>query len=314
LLGFAVVCAAPATFASGFLVGEVLVGGRPGYEIDFGPAYIQAYSQAGIYQRDAAFLPFGHPRDAVMVGQDVLFVDAGGILRMRPDGTITAYALSDPNIPFASMTMDSQQNIFVGGFLASATSARVFKLDPSGETIASFTVPSDRPEVGVFSMDLAIDQCTLLYAVAGPHVKRYDVCRSTPLPDLYDFGPGVFVRMMRSLPDGTLLVAASGRIVRLSPAGEVIKTYGENVGNPWVSLSMVPGEASFWAGGSFAGGSQITKFELTSGAVLVGPLPTPVPSRPVFSVPPEFVLVVGEHRAAQSTTRRRACCGFRSPK
>src|SRR6266851_4787733 len=55
--------ATPVVFGSGFFPGEILVGGRPGYSFEFGPGYVQAYSFTGTYQRDAATLPFGHPRD-----------------------------------------------------------------------------------------------------------------------------------------------------------------------------------------------------------------------------------------------------------
>jgi hypothetical protein len=118
--------------------------------------------------------------------------------------------------------------------------------------------------------------------------------------------------MIRVLTDGTVLVAASSGIFRLSRTGEVIKTYGEHGGTPWISLSIVADSTAFWAGGALqSGGAQITKFDLNTGAVLTGPIPTLVQSVPSFNLPPEFVLAVGEHRAAQpfftpAPSRRRA--------
>ena len=298
----------PAVIGAGFLPGEVLVGGRPGYSFDFGPGYIQAYSSMGTYQRDTATLPFGHPRDAIMLGNDILDADDGAILRIHPDATMTVYAGGDPDgRPYTALTMDAGGNLFVATF-----SFTVRKLDTTGRTLAQYSLPSDSGTFGVFSMDLAPDQCTLFYAAARQRIKNYDICRSSGLSDFVDIGPGISVRMIRVLTDGTVLAAASNGIIRFSRSGEVIKIYGEHAGIPWVSLSVLADGTSFWAGGALdAGGSQITKFDLTSGAVLAGPVPTPVPSVPSFSVPPEFVLVVGEHRAAQpffptAPPRRRA--------
>src|SRR5437867_3554486 len=291
--------AAPAVFAAAFLPSEVLVGGRPFYPIEGGLAYIQAYNAAGIYQRDAAQLFNGHPRDALTFGNDVLFADVPGVVRMSPNGTLSLHALSD--YITASLAIDALGNVFLGVFgVAQDGSTPVVKLDGSGHQIALYSVPSDR--LGATSMDLAADQCTLFYACTGRHVKRYDTCQNKALPDVIDFGLGVFVRKIRILPDGSILATANSRIVRLSPSGATLEVYGAGASNLWISLSVTPDNRSFWAGSEGSGGGdqdQITEFDINTGAVLAGPIRTAIPSNPFFDLPPEFVLAVGEQRIAQ---------------
>ena len=51
-----------------FSAGDLLVGGRPGYLFQGGPAYIENYGPSGVFQQHAALIDGGHPRDMIMVG------------------------------------------------------------------------------------------------------------------------------------------------------------------------------------------------------------------------------------------------------
>lgn len=289
-----------ATATDGFLPGEILVGGRPPYQFDFGAGFIQARDVTGAFLRDAAVLPVGHPRDAVMVGSDVLFSDSRGIQRMQPDGTVSPFAAGDDaGRPYSAMAIDGQGFVYVANL---GTTIR--RIGPNGAVVSSFVVPGDQPAAQVGSMDLAADQCTLVYSTGGIHVKRFDVCRVVPLSDLVSLNAGGSVNGLRILADNTVLAAtASNGILHLSSSGAVLKTYGANPNDYWMSLSVSPDQRMFWAGGGIGvSGVAIMKFDLDTGAELSGPIPIPVPTVPSLSLTPEFILQVGERRVAQSTS------------
>jgi len=310
LLALACVLEGPAALGSGYFQGEVLVGGWPAYQLGCGLSYIQAYTSSGVYQRDAAVMSCGLPRDAIMLGDDVLFAGFHGVIRMHSDGSLSLYIAGDPEgREYTSLAMDAQQNVFVA-----TTTLTIRKFDSTGRLTGSYNVPADPGGGGVFWMDLGADQCTLFYATGlnGIHLKRYDVCRSVALTDFAALQAGDSFFGIRTLPDGGLLVGTRySDILRLSSSGAVVHVFGVGAGGWWNSLSLSRDEQSFWAGSVGTNGALIMNFDLNSGAVLAGPIPTPVPSVPGYSIAPEFVLVVGEHRAAQpffsaAPPRRRA--------
>jgi hypothetical protein len=119
---------------------------------------------------------------------------------------------------------------------------------------------------GSFWIDVALDRCRVVYTSYGPHVKQYDMCTRTQLPDFNAAPlPGI-AHDLRILPDDGVLVSSGQVISRLNAAGAITQTYA------------VPGEASLWAGIDLVGdgtfwaanyeSSNVHRFDLISGRVL----------------------------------------------
>src|SRR5438093_7904542 len=100
-------------------------------------------------------------------------------------------------------------------------------------------------------IDLAADQCTLLYTSAGTTIKRFDVCTNTQLADFASglHGPAFALRI---LPNGDVLVADTVDIHRLDSTGAIVQTYDVHDDahdeDSWSALNLDPNATSFWAG------------------------------------------------------------------
>jgi hypothetical protein len=162
-----------------------------------------------------------------------------------------------------SIDFDAAGNVFGG---QADCGGAILKFNAAGVPVTSFAaVPENR---GSMWIELAPDSCTVLYASEGLKVKRYNVCANDQLTDfntvpLPDRAYGMVI-----LTDNTVLVADSSAIVRLDGAGNVIQTYN-TVGDPghiWFSVDVDLVSTAFWAANNYT--SVVTKFDLTSGAVL----------------------------------------------
>lgn len=119
----------------------------------------------------------------------------------------------------SSCVADRAGHIYVG---EAAGSKRLLKFDAAGHLLATFR-PA-RQNVGIDSMDLAADQCTLYYTSQGSSIKRFDVCTHRQLPD---FATGVAAQCygLRLRPNGEVLVACLTAVYRLNARGKTIATY-----------------------------------------------------------------------------------------
>ncbi|HEX7831514.1 MAG TPA: hypothetical protein VF787_17795 [Thermoanaerobaculia bacterium] len=81
-----------------------------------------------------------------------------------------------------------------------------------------------------FAMDLAADQCTLVLAGAEGTIRRLNACANfAELPD-FDPAPNVpEVADLRILPDGGVLIAASGTLYRLDANARIVDTFRPSV-------------------------------------------------------------------------------------
>jgi hypothetical protein len=178
-----------------------------------------------------------------------------------------------------SVTLNAAGHVFVGQ--ADGT-RKVVELDAAGTFVANH---SPAPEFrGTDWIDLAADQCTLFYTSEGQHVKRFNVCNDTQLPDFATIpNLSLTAYALRIRPNGDVVVATSAfsgnaEVVRFDKTGAVAQTYP--VANEFLfAMNLDPDNASFWTAGAFTGdifriniatGAQITNFSAGGGVVGLG--------------------------------------------
>jgi Domain of unknown function DUF11 len=141
----------------------------------------------------------------------------------------------------------------------------ILKLNAAGNVVASYNVATEVK--GSDRLDVASDQCTILYTSQGKAVKRFNACANTQLPDFATGLPGTEAFDVEILLTGGALVADTQSIVRLDGSGAVVQTYDPDAAqnNCWTALSLGETTNEFWAGDRCSG--NVYKLDL-SGAVL----------------------------------------------
>ncbi|HEV2171739.1 MAG TPA: hypothetical protein VGR40_12365, partial [Candidatus Binatus sp.] len=86
-------------------------------------------------------------------------------------GTFGSGYASDESILF-----DATGNVFVGNV---GGGGNIFKFDPTGTLLATFTPAQHR----VDWMDLAADQCSILYTTEGTNIFAFNLCTNMDLPN-----------------------------------------------------------------------------------------------------------------------------------
>jgi hypothetical protein len=150
----------------------------------------------------------------------------------------------------------------------------VVHFDASGNHLSNFDVARDSS--GSDWIEISNDQKTLFYTSEGRRVLRYDVSTDTQLADFATLSGSGRAHGLRLLSpgDGTggLLVADEVDIKRLNGSGGLVQTYDVAGDDGWFSLALDPNGTSFWAGSSISG--NFYRFDLASGSVEVGPIPS----------------------------------------
>lgn len=158
-----------------------------------------------------------------------------------------------------SIVPDAVGNLYVG---QADGSRQVLKFDPAGNLLATYSPATE--DRGTDWVDLAADQCTLYYTSEGSHIKRFNVCTNTQLPDFAAL-PASPAYALRIRPNGEVLVAASTEAIRLDATGNVIQTYPLGTFELF-ALNLDPDGTSFWTGDLSTG--QIFRVDIASGSVL----------------------------------------------
>src|SRR5258708_1323573 len=171
-----------------------------------------------------------------------------------------------------SIVQDAAGNFYVG---QADGSHQVRKFDAAGTLLATFSPAVE--ERGTDWIDLAADQCTLLYTSESTHIKRFNVCTNTQLPDFSPALAGSHAFAMRIRPNQEVLVADTSAVHRLDKSGSVIQTYTLpgtfNDSNALFALNLDPDLTSFWT--AAITGGQVFRVDINSGAILAS-----------FTVPP----------------------------
>jgi hypothetical protein len=184
------------------------------------------------------------------------------VTRFGPSGSLMGTWGSGYDCNPSSFAFDAAGNVYVG---QADCTGDIIKLDANGNPLTSFNAaPGVR---GADHIALAADNCTMLYSNWTTHILRYDVCTNTQLTNFNAQPlPGETVWHLKILPDGGVLAADSGGIVRLDAQGNQVQLY------------LVPGESSYFTGldsngdGTFwatnLATSNVFRFDIQTGAVL----------------------------------------------
>ena len=190
---------------------------------------------------------------------DALYVTdftADGVSKFDGSGNLIGNFGAGYNCQPESIVFDKAGNAYVG---ETGCSHALLKFDPYGNLVAGSAVTTEVE--GSDWIELASDQCTILYTSQGTTVFRFNACTGQQQPT---FATGLHTGLgLRVLPDGGVLVADDQNIVRLDSAGRTIGTYNATGENCWVSLTLDPDGTSFWAVDFCT--SDIVRFDITSG-------------------------------------------------
>ncbi len=180
------------------------------------------------------------------------FDNAGNVVNTYPTG--------GPGSP-ESILFDAAGDIYVGH-----AGGSIRKFDSSFAFIETYAHNAASDWI-----DLRANQCTMLYTFEGQSIESYDVCTKTQLAT---FASGLSNSYaLRIRPNGEVMVANNGDIVRLDSSGGTLQTYqpgGEASG--WFALNLDPDGTSFWTGTYSTG--NFYKVDIASGNVLLGPIAT----------------------------------------
>jgi hypothetical protein len=160
---------------------------------------------------------------------------------------------------FGSFNSNPESCLIIGGTVMYTSevggTGDILKFNLSGTQLANYNVArSDW-------IDLASDQCTMLYTDEGSVIRRFNVCTNTALSDFVNL-PGSNFYALRILPNGDVLVASAGSVRRFNSAGtEITPAYTASGETFFFALNLDPDGTHFWSGGISTG--IIYKFSLT---------------------------------------------------
>jgi streptogramin lyase len=191
--------------------------------------------------------------------------DAGVIHKYDKNGHVLKDSVaSEPLLNPESCVVDSAGNLYVGSPVAPPT---VVRIAVDGR-VDRFSVAGEAR--GSDWIDLAADQCTLLYTSEGTLVKRYDVCAKQQLTDLAT-GLTPHCYAVRLRPNAEVMVACASEVIRLSSSGAVIHRYpgsamGENTTSELFAMTLDPDGSTFWTAGLESG--NVAHVDIESGRTL----------------------------------------------
>ena len=146
--------------------------------------------------------------------------DSNEISKFDSGGNLLASTwATEPSTP-ESCTVDASGNVYVGGPSAPV----IYEFNSSGTQINSFPVTGGSGTGGTDWVDLAADQCTILYTGEGTQILSYNVCTHTQNPDFATGLPGPCFAL-RIRPNGEVMVACASEALRLDSSGNILQTY-----------------------------------------------------------------------------------------
>jgi hypothetical protein len=240
-------------YGQGLQRGDVLVSVARSIDPFTSVSSILVYAPNGSFRRTLISDTPGVYNDTVVDRSGIVWAALNtGVQTISTTGTALAfYSLGRPIIRLTP-TAD-------GRLLASDDQA-VFVIGPNGSTLGFVDFAYQLGGAGT-AIDLAPDQCTLYYGLSSGF-RRYDLCHNQLLP-VFSTVPD-YPQAVRLLPDGSILVANTNVVSRISALGTVMRTYP--VGAFQVALDV--DGTSFWT----ARGTFLYKVDIESGQVLVGPV------------------------------------------
>lgn len=160
-----------------------------------------------------------------------------------------------------SCAVDAKDNVYVGGQAAPT----IYEYDSSGMLVNSFSVTGGSGTGGTDWLDVAADQCTILYTGEGSEILSYNVCTQTQNADFATGMPGPCYEL-RIRPNGDVMVACASEILRYSGAGALLQTYSISGSGDLFSMNLDPDNTTFWTGDDST--AEISHVDIATGAIL----------------------------------------------
>ncbi len=251
-----VLASTPALAQPAFVRGEVIVvsATQDGFAFD---STVSLYGNDGAFDRTLVETPGRLLTDAFAT-DGLLYVGARSphrIERLTAAGTFLApFTTNVVNVNFLSPGPN-------GGLLAMNVSGEIYHFAADGTLVYYRDITADPPGSG--GIDLASDQCTVIFTAAGALVA-WNACTNTPATLLTPSLPDTYPRAIRILPDGTFLLSAvrtGGTVLHLSSTGSIIREYPIPGA---VALALDPDGTSFWTNAA----NYLLRVDIATGTVL----------------------------------------------
>jgi Domain of unknown function DUF11/Divergent InlB B-repeat domain/NHL repeat len=137
---------------------------------------------------------------------------------------------------------------------------------PTGTPTATYYPAFDAPNPGSFWVEVLDSGDTVAYTLGGTSVKVLDLGEQIQHPDIVPtLTAGEALYALRELPDESLLVAASDKILRITQSGTLVQSYRPGTGGIFQNLNLDPDGVSFWTNDALSG--LLYKINIASGAV-----------------------------------------------
>jgi uncharacterized repeat protein (TIGR01451 family) len=165
--------------------------------------------------------------------------------------------------PF-SVVVDPSSNVFVGQTVAGGDKLLEYAGGKTGAPSSTFFPAYESDFSQAAWTELRSDGDTVLYTLGTKTVKAFDIADVLQLPDVVTNLHGAFA--LRELPDQTVLVADTDRIVRLDLNGNVTQTYTiPGAAAVFFNLNLDPDGVTFWTDDQSTG--TVYRLNIASGAV-----------------------------------------------
>jgi uncharacterized repeat protein (TIGR01451 family) len=164
--------------------------------------------------------------------------------------------------PF-SVVVDPSSNVFVGQTVSQGDKLLEYAGGKTGAPSSTFFPAYESDFSQAAWTELRSDGDTVLYTLGTKTVKAFDIGDVLQLPDVVTNLHGAFA--LRELPDQTVLVADTDRIVRLDLTGNVTQTYTIPGGAVFSNLNLDPDGVTFWTNDQSSG--TVYRLNIASGAV-----------------------------------------------
>jgi trimeric autotransporter adhesin len=174
------------------------------------------------------------------------------------------------NSPY-SVAIDPFNNVYLGQLVISeGNQVLEFAKEANGSPTTTFFPAYEGPSSGSTWVDLLADNETLAYTLGTQTVKIFDTGELTQHADLITNLHGAHA--LRALPDNSILVADSDRIVRLDQNGNEVSPYPVTIpgGGIFFNLNLDPDGLSFWTNDEETG--NVYRVNISTGTVMS---PTP---------------------------------------
>ncbi len=191
-------------------------------------------------------------------------LDGAMVVTFPSTGTTPTFLGNNP-APY-SVVVDPVGDTIVGQEFPVGATLLEFAQGDTGPPTSSFFPVYESTTSAPNWIELLQDGETILYTLGSQTVKSFDIKLNTQNPDFASNLPGPAAFALRQVPDGTVLVADSDRIVRLDSNGNVTQTYTiSKTPAVFFNLNLDPDGQTFWTNDMTSG--IVYRINILTGAV-----------------------------------------------